>query len=68
MTLARYSTGRNFSATGPAFARSSGRKSFFARLIAALHRNRRIQAERIITQSSHLLQDPAATERGAEKK
>jgi hypothetical protein len=54
---------RNFSATQPAFARSSGRKSYFVRLVDVLHRFRRIQAERIITKSGHLVQDPVATKR-----
>ena len=54
---------RSFSATQPAFARSSGRKSYFARLVDLLHRSRRIQAEHIITKSGHLAQDPAVTKR-----
>jgi hypothetical protein len=60
MALARYPTVRNFSSTRPAFARTSARNSIFAHFVGALHRSRRIQAEHIINQSSHLLQDPAA--------
>jgi hypothetical protein len=62
MAFARYPTFRNFSASRPAFARSQGRKGFFARILDALHRSRRIQAARIISQSSHLVWDPAATQ------
>jgi hypothetical protein len=63
MPFSPYPTVRNFSPTKPAFARSSGRKSFFVRLLDALHRSRRIQAERIIAQSRHPVQYPTATRR-----
>ena len=63
MKFAPYPTVRSFSSTRPAFARSWDRKSFFAHLVDALHRSRRIQAERIIAQSRHLVQDPTAIRR-----
>jgi hypothetical protein len=63
MTSAPYPTVRGFSQTKPAFARSSGRKGWFVRLLDALHRSRRMQAGRIIAQSRHLVQDPTATRR-----
>jgi hypothetical protein len=62
MPFAPYPTVRNYSPTGPAFARSRDRKNWFIRLVEALHRSRRVQAGRIIARSRHLVRDPTRRE------